>query len=97
MPLTPSLSLTTARRARGLTARPGDETIVELVRDKIKLEEQAASKEVMELQRDGRCFSFIEVLSTCPTNWGMSPNEATDWVGDRMMPYYPLGEFKTPE
>ncbi|MHC4931946.1 MAG: hypothetical protein ACYTGV_07145, partial [Planctomycetota bacterium] len=53
-------------------------------------------KTAFEHQRDNRCFSFVEVLSTCPTNWGLSPNEATDWVDEVMMPYYPLGILKEP-
>ncbi|MDJ0975068.1 MAG: thiamine pyrophosphate-dependent enzyme [Planctomycetota bacterium] len=53
-------------------------------------------KKAFEHQRDGTCFSFVEVLSTCPTNWGLSPNEATDWVEAEMVPYYPLGVFKEP-
>ena len=40
---------------------------------------------------------MVEVLSTCPTNWGLRPVEATDWLEQNMMPYYPLGEFKLPE
>jgi 2-oxoglutarate ferredoxin oxidoreductase subunit beta len=48
-------------------------------------------------QVEGRCFSLVELLSTCPTNWGMTPIEATRWLEANMMPYYPLGEFKTPE
>ncbi len=48
-------------------------------------------------QRDGTCFSLVEVLSTCPTNWGLPPIEAAQWLEEHMMPYYPLGVFKTPE
>jgi len=48
-------------------------------------------------QKDGTCFSLVEFLSTCPTNWGMPPAEACDWVEKNMVPYYPLGVFKTPE
>ncbi len=44
----------------------------------------------------GECYSFVEVLSTCPTNWGMPPQEACDWVAEKMIPYYPLGVLKTP-
>ncbi|MFH1177076.1 MAG: thiamine pyrophosphate-dependent enzyme [Acidobacteriota bacterium] len=47
-------------------------------------------------QKAGTCFSLVEVLSTCPTNWGMPPAEATRWVEEHMVPYYPLGVFKTP-
>lgn len=53
-------------------------------------------KKAFELQRDGVCFSFVELLSTCPTNWGCSPNEATEWVQDTMIPAYPLGIVKRP-
>ncbi len=47
-------------------------------------------------QKDGTCFSLVEILSTCPTNWGMPPAEATRWLETTMLPYYPLGVFKTP-
>ncbi len=48
-------------------------------------------------QVEGTCFSLVEVLSTCPTNWGLPPAESTRWVEQNMVPYYPLGVFKTPE
>ncbi|MCE9636831.1 MAG: 4Fe-4S dicluster domain-containing protein [Planctomycetes bacterium] len=51
-------------------------------------------KRAFELQRDDRCFSMIEVLSTCPTNWGLSPCEATEWLEKNMIPAYPLGVVK---
>ncbi len=54
-------------------------------------------KRAFEHQRDGVCFSFVEVLSTCPTNWGLSPSESECWVAETMIPYYPLGVFKEPE
>jgi len=54
-------------------------------------------KRAFELQRDGVCFTFVEVLSTCPTNWGLSPNESSDWLVDTMIPYYPLGILKEPD
>ena len=53
-------------------------------------------KRAFELQRDDVCFSFVEILSTCPTNWGLSPNEASTWVADHMVPQYPLGVIKQP-
>jgi 2-oxoglutarate ferredoxin oxidoreductase subunit beta len=56
-----------------------------------------ALKTAFELQRDGKCFSFVECLSTCPTNWGMPPFEATRWLEEHMMPYYPVQNFKRPE
>jgi 2-oxoglutarate ferredoxin oxidoreductase subunit beta len=58
-------------------------------------------KTSFELQRDNKCFTFVEVLSTCPTNWGLTPFEATKWLQEHMVPYYPVQNFKkfeeTPE
>lgn len=39
-------------------------------------------------------FSFIEVLSICPTNWGLTPKDSLKWLEDNMIPYYPLGVKK---
>jgi 2-oxoglutarate ferredoxin oxidoreductase subunit beta len=54
-------------------------------------------KKAFELQRDGTCFSLVEILSTCPTNWGLSPEESSVWVEETMIPYYPLGEIRVPD
>jgi 2-oxoglutarate ferredoxin oxidoreductase subunit beta len=51
-------------------------------------------KTAFELQRDNKCFTFVEVLSTCPTNWGMTPIAATKWLQEQMVPYYPVQNFK---
>ena len=45
-------------------------------------------------QINGRGFSIVEVLSTCPTNWGMTPEQALERVRTEMIPYFPLGVFK---
>ena len=45
-------------------------------------------------QVEGRGFSLIEVISTCPTNWGMTPEKALAWVDEKMIPYYPLGVYR---
>ena len=45
-------------------------------------------------QIEGKGFSLIEVISSCPTNWGMSPDEALKWVDEKMIPYYPLGVYR---
>ncbi|MBQ7184662.1 MAG: 2-oxoglutarate oxidoreductase [Clostridia bacterium] len=45
-------------------------------------------------QIEGRGFSLIEVISSCPTNWGMTPQKALDWVEEKMIPYYPLGVYR---
>lgn len=47
-----------------------------------------------EHQAEGKGLSLVEVLSTCPTNWGRSPQEAMKFVAERMIPAYPLGIFK---
>lgn len=48
-------------------------------------------------QMAGRGFSLVEVLSTCPTGWGLSPVDSLQWLADNMIPYYPLGVLRTPE
>jgi 2-oxoglutarate ferredoxin oxidoreductase subunit beta len=48
-------------------------------------------------QVEGRGFSLVEVLSMCPTNWGISPLDSLKFVGEKMMPLYPLGVYKTLE
>ncbi len=45
-------------------------------------------------QMEGKGFSLIEVLSTCPTNWGLSPKDSLKWLEDNMQTNYPLGVFK---
>ncbi len=57
---------------------------------------KAMLKRAFQYQVEGTCFSIVEILSTCPTNWGLPPAEATAWLEDNMLPYYPLGVFKTP-
>ena len=45
-------------------------------------------------QIEGKGFSLVEVVSSCPTNWGMTPSKALEWVEENMIPYYPLGVYK---
>ncbi|MBE7092375.1 MAG: 2-oxoglutarate oxidoreductase [Clostridiales bacterium] len=45
-------------------------------------------------QVEGKGFSLIEVVSSCPTNWGMTPSNALKWLEENMIPYYPLGVYK---
>ncbi len=56
-----------------------------------------AVRQAFEYQKAGRCFSLVEVLSTCPTNWGLTPLESLKWVEETMLPYYPLGLKKSPD
>ncbi len=53
-----------------------------------------AIKKAFQNQIDGKGFSLIEVVSTCPTNWGMTPEKALTWLEENMIPYYPLGVYK---
>ena len=53
-----------------------------------------AIKKAFQYQMEGHGLNIVEVLSTCPTNWGLSPVEAMKWLEDNMIPYYPLGVYK---
>jgi len=53
-----------------------------------------AIKKAFQLQIERKGFSLVEVLSTCPTNWGLSPVEALHWVERTMIPIFPLGVYK---
>ena len=53
-----------------------------------------AIKKAFKNQVEGKGFSLIEVLSTCPTNWGLSPEKSIEWLEENMLPYYPLGVYK---
>lgn len=53
-----------------------------------------AIKKAFTLQTEKKGFTLIEVVSTCPVNWGMKPKEALDWAKENMLPVYPLGVYK---
>ena len=53
-----------------------------------------AIKKAFQNQIDGKGFSLVEVLSSCPTNWGMTPQKALEWIDEKMIPYYPLGVYR---
>ena len=55
---------------------------------------KAAIKKAFSNQINKKGFSIVEVLSTCPTNWGLTPVEALKWLEGNMIPYYPLGTYK---
>ena len=57
-------------------------------------EAKKAIRKAFENQRDEKGFSIVEILSTCPTNWGLSPIEALERLRTDMIPYYPLGVYK---
>ena len=68
-----------------------------VIKPKYIVKAKKAIKQAFQYQLEGRCYSFVELVSTCPTNWGLTPLEAVKWAEDVMMPYYPLGEYKRPE
>jgi 2-oxoglutarate/2-oxoacid ferredoxin oxidoreductase subunit beta len=56
-----------------------------------------AIKKAFQVQIEGKGFGIVEILSTCPTNWGITPVDSLTWLKENMIPYYPLGNFRTPE
>lgn len=53
-----------------------------------------AIKNAFKLQKEGKGFTFVEVVATCPTNWGKAPTDAHKWLTENMLPVFPLGTFK---
>jgi 2-oxoglutarate ferredoxin oxidoreductase subunit beta len=53
-----------------------------------------AIRMAFEVQKRGLGFSMVELLSNCPTNWGMTARESLSWIEDHMIPVYPLGDYK---
>ncbi len=76
---------------------PGYITRQTVIKPKYIVRAKKAIKKAFQYQLEGRCFSLVEVVSTCPTNWGLTPVQAIKWAEETMLPYYKLGEFKTPD
>jgi 2-oxoglutarate ferredoxin oxidoreductase subunit beta len=53
-----------------------------------------AIRTAFETQVRGLGFSMVELLSVCPTNWGMTPPQSLNWLEERMLPFFPLGDYK---
>ena len=53
-----------------------------------------AIKKAFQNQIEGKGFSLIEVVSSCPTNWGMTPQDALAWIDEHMLPHYPVGVYR---
>ena len=53
-----------------------------------------ASLTALKVQQAGLGFGMVELLSTCPTNWGITPVDSLKWVEEHMIPVYPLGDYK---
>ena len=79
-----------------LAALDGPEYIERVAVNNVKNVKAAgkAIRKAFENQINGKGFSLIEVVSSCPTNWGMTPSKALEWVDTNMIPYYPLGVYK---
>jgi 2-oxoglutarate/2-oxoacid ferredoxin oxidoreductase subunit beta len=61
------------------------------------LQAKKAITTAFQAQVQGLGFSMVELLSSCPTNWGMTPRDALHWIEQNMIPYYPLGDYKVDE
>ncbi|MEA2060040.1 MAG: thiamine pyrophosphate-dependent enzyme [Thermodesulfobacteriota bacterium] len=80
-----------------ILATPGYITRQTVLKPRFINKAKKAIKKAFEYQIENTCFSFVEVVSTCPTNWGMTPQNALKWAEETLLPYYPLGDFKIPE
>ena len=68
-----------------------------VIRPKYIIQAKKAIKQAFTYQMENRCFSLVEVVSTCPTNWGMSPVQAVDWTDKTLLEYYNPGDYKVPD
>lgn len=79
-----------------LSALDGPEFIARVAVNSVKNVRNAKNiiRKAFENQIQNKGFSLVEVVSACPTNWGMTPSNALKWVEEKMLPYYPLGIYK---
>ena len=79
-----------------LSTLEGPEFITRVAVNNVKNVNNAkkAIRKAFQNQLDGKGFSLVEVVSSCPTNWGLTPQKALQWVDEKMIPYYPLGVYK---
>ncbi len=79
-----------------LSTLDGPEFIQRVAVNNVKnvLAAKKAIKKAFQNQIEGKGFSLVEVVSSCPTNWGLTPQKALEWVEEKMIPYYPLGVYK---
>ncbi len=84
------------RVAEMLATLDGPEYIERVAVNNVKNVKNAkkAIKKAFQNQVDGKGFSLVEVISSCPTNWGMTPQKALEWIDEKMIPHYPLGVYK---
>ena len=77
-----------------LSELDGPEYLARVTVNNVARQAKRAIKKAFQNQIDNKGFSLIEVLSSCPTNWGMTPEKALKWIDEAMIPYYPLGVYK---
>ena len=79
-----------------LATLDGPEYIARVAVNNVKnvLQAKKAIEKALRNQIEKKGFSLVEIVSSCPTNWGVSPQEALDQVEKTMIPYYPLGVYK---
>jgi 2-oxoglutarate ferredoxin oxidoreductase subunit beta len=87
------------RMSEVLATLPGAAYIVRRSLHDVKSIRQAKKAIItaLKVQEAGLGFSMVELLSSCPTNWGIQPNDALTWIEEHMVPYYPLGDYKVIE
>lgn len=68
-----------------------------VIKPKYITKAKKAIKKAFTYQMEGKCYSFVELVSICPTNWGMTPLQSIEWTEKELLTYYTLGEKKTPE
>lgn len=68
-----------------------------VIKPKYITKAKKAIRRAFEYQMENKCFSLVELVSTCPTNWGMTPVEAVEWTEKTLLPYYQPGDYKVPE
>ena len=68
-----------------------------VIKPKYIIKAKKAIKRAFNYQLENRCFSFVELVSTCPTNWGMTPEDSVNWAENTLLSYYQLGDCKIPE
>lgn len=61
------------------------------------MQAKKAIKKAFQVQQQGLGFAFVSILSTCPTNWGLSPTASLEWLRENMLPVYQMGELKVAE
>jgi len=83
------------RMAEMLAGMPGSAYVVRRSLHNVKEINRAkkAIRRAFQVQMAGLGFALVELLSSCPTNWGVTPVESLDWIETHMLPYYPLGDY----